>query len=131
MTSNELYRKLTPYRTEKYYAQMSDSGLKVNLSDLFSILIKDAARCNSYNSDIYYDLVSIEKDMLEYDPEKDFEPRWIGFRKMGVDGTSFVLQKAGDPSCYGSLSSNYFALYSITVEKDRYFYNLILNEYTV
>lgn len=132
MTSEQLYEKLTPYKTDKYFAQLLSDGLSVNLSDAFSKLIKDAARCNGYNSDVYYDLRTIDTAMKEFDPHKEFTPIWIGFRKLGVDGTSYILCKADNEAFYGSLSANYFALYSLTVENDHDdFYHVVLNEYTV
>ena len=107
-------------------------GLNFNTSWMFSTLIKDAARCNNYNSDIYYDLKYIDKRLENFNPDEEFEPIWIGFRKMGVDGTSFVLCKCNDSGCYGTLSQNYFALYSISIEPKEYGnFSVILSEYAV
>lgn len=132
MTSKNLFEKMKPSEQHIYLAQLNSHGLEFNQSDLFSRLIKDAARCNGYNSDIYYDMKYIDERMQEYNPDDEFEPIWIGFRKLGVDCTSFVLCRVADESVYGSLSSNYFALYCISIDgKEPGWYNVILNEYAV
>lgn len=132
MTSKELFEKMRPSNTQVYLAQYNSNGLDFNTSDMFSRLIKDAARCNNYNSDIYYDLCYIDKAMREFNPAEETEPIWIGFRKMGVDCTNFVLCRCGDDQVYGHMSTNYFALYSISIDKEEHgFYSVALNEYYV
>lgn len=132
MTSEQLFEKLKPSQSHVYLAQLNNRGLEFNTSDLMSQLIKDAARCNCYNSDIFYDLKYIEERFNNFNGEGDFEPIWIGFRKMGVDCTSFVLCRCNDEQVYGSLSENYFALYSLSVKEDEYdFYSVTLSEYNV
>ena len=133
MTSKELFTKMgSPSSKYSYLAQLNEQGLDFNISGLFSILIKDAARCNRFNSDIYYDMQIIEERMKTFNPEEEFEPIWLGFRKNGVDHTGFVLCKANDKQTYGTLPNNYFALYVITVEKQKNeLYDVILNEYYV
>jgi len=129
MTSEELYNKIKPIKIYRYSAQMLSDGLSFNVSDIFCRFVKDAARCNGYNSDVYYDMKYIEKRLREF-KEKEFEPIWVGFRKLGVDGTDYVLCRASDKQTYGTLASNYFALYSITIEKkDEGWYTVLLNEY--
>ena len=138
MTSKELFDNITPSNTEKYFAQLLADGMSVNLSSMYTKLIRDAARCNSYSSDVFYDLKHIERRMKEFNPNEEFEPIWIGFRKMGVDGTAYVLSRIDNDKPRESwlktytLSNNYFALYSITVEnRDHDFYDIVLNEYYV
>ena len=133
MTSKELYEKLSP-STEKLFrrAYLTEYGLEINLESMFSKFIRDAARCNAYNADVYYDIHSIKEALKNFDPEKVFEPIWVGFRKMGVDGTSYVLCNADKDYVYANLSSHYFALYSVNItpaESDSY--DIILREYAV
>lgn len=128
MTSKELYFKIAPDKTTRLLAQLGDNGLEVNMSTEFSRLIKDAARCNHYNSDVYYDIKEIHEQFKEYDG-KEFEPIWIGFRRMGVDGTSYVLARVEDNNPYRYLFREYFALYSVTVEKEEDRYYVCFNEY--
>lgn len=130
MTSRELYDKLSPCKTEKVMCQITDRGLNINTSDLFTRLIKDAARCNRYSSDVYYSLVEIDDAFYYYDPEKPIEPIWIAFRKDGVDHTSFVLSRIDDDKY--KIYREYFALYSVVVENDEHgFVNVYFNEYAV
>ena len=136
MTSKELFNAISPDHTKVYTGQLLKDGLNVNTSDIFSLLIKDAARCNSYNSDVYYDLLKIDTAFSNFDPTKEFEPIWIGFRKLGVDGTSYLLSRLGPEdrqgNIWGILFHEYFALYSITVEPDgESFYKIKLNTYNV
>ena len=130
MTSKELYSKIKPDETRRILAQLGDDGLEVNMSTEFSQLIKDAARCNHYNSDVYYDIKGIHERFKEYDGG-EFDPIWIGFRRMGVDGTSYVLARVEGLSTLFSyyLSSAYFALYSVMVEKENDNYVVCFNEY--
>lgn len=130
MTSLELYRKLTPNKTENYTAQLLNDGLSVNLSGFYTKLIKDAARCNDYSSDIVFDINGLNKKLKEFRAGQEFEPVWIGCRKMGVDGTDFVLARTeGD---YAKLHKNYFALYSVTVDRtDPDWYQITVSEYNM
>lgn len=130
MTSQELFNKMRPSTQKEFLAQLLTDGLNLNLSDIFCPLVKDAARCNSYQSDIYYDMVNIHKRLKEYKEGDEFEPIWVGFRKHGVDGTGYVLARTEEPSMYGSTEHNYFALYSITLKKDSPgWYYVVLSEY--
>lgn len=123
MTSKELYEKLKPYKERRFTCRLLVDGLSMNLSDIFCPLIKDAARCNSYQSDVYYDLKLIESTLKEFRPEDiGFDPIWIGFRKMGVDGTRFVLTRQENDTY---LTQSYFALYAITVQKRTYTYEYL------
>ena len=133
MTSKELFTKMgSPSNKHYYLAQFNERGLDFNTADMFSKLIKDAARCNRFNSDVYFDLKYIEERLKEYNPEEEFEPIWLGFRKNGIDSTAFVLCKCDNEITYGNLTSNYFALYVVTVEKKKNdLYDVILNEYYV
>ena len=131
--SVELYEKLHPtneQRTECHYDP--STGLSFNTSSIFSQLIKDAARCNGYNSDVYYDLKGIDQRLESYNPDKEFDPVWIGFRKLGVDGTAFVLSRCDDKeSVFVNLDRTYFALYSFMIEKNDDRYYAVFREYAV
>ena len=129
MTSKELFEKMNPER-HSYIAQFNSCGLDFNTSDIFSRLIKEAAKCECYNSDVFYDLKNIEESFKNFDPEKEFEPIWLGFRKMGVDCTNFVLCRVNDAGMYGKIADTYFVLYSLTVErKGEGFYTVYLTKY--
>lgn len=133
-TARKLYKELVPIQIEKYNAQMTGDGLSVNLSDMFSTLIKDAARCNGYQSDVYYSMCEINSRMKNYKPLDDFEPIFVAFRKLGVDGNNYILSRINDTnvSVRITLSREYFALYSIALEEDiPGWYNVIFSKYGV
>lgn len=130
MTIQELYAKMRPSKTETAHAQMLADGLSVNISDFFTQLIRDAARCNSYASDVYYDLCAIDRALKEYRTGQTFEPIFVGFRRHGVDGNSFILCRIGENQY--NAHQEYFALYSVMLEPDGDsgdWYNVVFNEY--
>ena len=136
MTSAELFKTLKPSRTKEFECyRLSTGGLSLNYSDVFSHLIKDAARTNRFQSDVYYSLKDIENTINNFDPDNMPDPIWVAFRKDGVDGTSYILVTYDDQNTYGSLSKRYFTLYSISFRReDSYFgerYFMDFNEYWV
>lgn len=131
MTIQELYTKLRPSKTETLTAQILADRMSVNLSTFFTTLIKDAARCNSYSSDIYYDLREIDENVHAYRGTEEFTPLFIGFRRHGVDGSSIVLSRinCANDNVY-IVHNEYFALYSVNVERDgEGWAKVIINEY--
>lgn len=134
MTAREAFDKICWTARKEYTAQLTEQcGLSLNLEDFFTRLIKDAARTNRFSSDIRYTLNEIEDQLREFKEGDEWKPIFIGFRRDGVDGTSFVLStinNAKDSS--QAIRERYFAFYGIDVkqEKDyRYFYRLSICEY--
>lgn len=136
MTSTELFNKLKPCSVksvEGYYRE--GHGLDINYSDIFNKLIKDAARTNRFQSDVYYVLKEIETTLNDYNPENPPEPIWAACRKDGVDGTGFLIVAYNQEKTYGSLSSRYFVIYSVSFRQEdseygkRYYVDF--NEYVV
>lgn len=119
MTSQELFEKLKPSKTETFEGYYREGyGLEVNFSDIFCQLIKDAARTNRFQSDVYYDLKEIEKALNEYDPDEPPDPIWVAFRKDGVDGTSFLINAREQMNSNLYLSNRYFMIYSVSFRKE-------------
>lgn len=130
MTSKELYNKLKSHKTETLTAQLLQNGLSVNMSSFYTKLIKDAARCSNYSSDVVYDIQGINKRLENFNPEEDYEPIWIGFRRQGVDHAGYILSRIDGLGSTLPLWNTYFALYSVTIEHDEgEFYKILLNEY--
>lgn len=129
MTIQQLYEKMRPSRTHDTTGQILADGLSVNISDFFTRLIKDAARCNSYSSDIYYSLREIDEKVRSYRGIAPFEPIFVGFRRHGVDGNTFILSRL-DGNPYNA-SREYFALYSVNVipEDGGGWCKVLFNEY--
>jgi len=132
LTSQELFDVIKPSSRKAYLAQLTDNGLSFNPVDMFSTFIKEAARCNDYNGDIIFDIEYLTERFISYRGE-EFEPVWIGFRKLGVDGTDYVLLRLENDIPWISLTKEYFALYSVSLEHNEYegLYNVILNKYNV
>ena len=135
MTIQELYAKLHPSREEQLSAQLLCDGLSVNLSSFFTKLIKDAARCNDYSSDLFYDMREIYDTMKAFRATQsmhEFTPMFVGFRRHGVDGNSFILSRLHNDlrgNVY-ALGQEYFALYSINVVNDcEGWYKVVIREY--
>jgi len=100
------------------------TGLEANLSTEFSQLIKEAARCNCYNSDVIYDIQRIQSMMEAFKPgdypnigsrDDDLPVIAMGFRKMGVDGNEFIMSRLNG-ECY-NVYKEYFAIYFVEVKR--------------
>ena len=60
----------------------------VNLSSILTFLIKEAAKCNSYSSDLFITWNGVEKSLYtELQGEQQF---FFGFREMGEDHLAFI-----------------------------------------
>lgn len=123
MSIEELYQRLTPTHIIEETAQMLADGLSVNLSGIFDTLIREAARCNAYAGDLFYDMAEINEKVRGYREGQDFAPLFVGFRRYGVDGSMLISARvlsglAEDDSVYGKLSREYFALYSVMILPD-------------
>ena len=126
----ELYERLRPSKATHANGQVLADTFSVNISDIMTRLIKDAARCNSYSSDVFYSLQKIDETVRNYRNFAEVEPIFIGFRRHGVDGNSFVMCRIGD-NPYNAYRE-YFALYSLTIEQkpDEFGWaTLVFNEY--
>ena len=133
MTSWNLYDKMTPSSTDSYVGQITEAGVNTNLSSFYNRLIKDAARCNNYQSDVVYNIMELMDALKTFRDDTNLDPIWIGFRRDGVDGTNFVLSRAenGKDSPERNIRREYFALYSVVVEHDPEigWVNIRINEY--
>lgn len=112
-----------PYSAEK--------KLDANLSSEFTELIRQAARCNRYASDLIYGIEDINEKMETWTGEKTLFV--FGFRRDGVDGNSFVLSRVNNEckSVY-DLHKLYFAIYFMEVKEDEEytsFYKVETNGY--
>ena len=122
--------KLYPASTMQETAQLLNDGLSVNMSSIYTKLIKDAARCNAYSSDILISVAALNEKLRSFNARTEWTPEIFGFRKMGVDHRSFVEARCEKP---GDAYQEYFALYSIDVKPSEYmgFYDVIMTEYAV
>lgn len=101
--------EVAPYSQEK--------KLSCNMSAIYSEFIKQAARCNRYNSDVIYDIQTINDAMETWTGEKTLFA--IGFRRDGVDGNSYIQSRLeNDCRNVWDIYKYYFALYFVEVEDD-------------
>lgn len=63
----------------------------INMSSIWTALIKEAARCQSYASDILIDIDSV-REKLEAENPVDFT-YYFGFRDNGVDHEQFIRNR--------------------------------------
>ena len=89
--------------------QFVNGHVNVNLSTIWSRLIKEAARvCDFYASDLLIDIASVE-NQLDVCVSNNEEHTWLfGFRRSGVDGNAFIAQR-------GIKSSEYVSMWSLTL----------------
>ena len=119
MTSLQLYEELIPKYSNRINAHVLMTGINYNFSTFFTKLIKDAARCNRFSSDVIYDIEGLRELFGRYSSGDNPEPVWIGFRKDGVDGTRYIeskLTQAEDN--IDILGDEYFVLYCVKIEPD-------------
>lgn len=115
-------------------AQLLDYShrIEANLSGEFSELIRQAARCNRYGSDLIYDINNINDAMETWTGEKTLFI--FGFRRDGVDGNSFVLSRVNiECKNISDIHKLYFAIYFMEVveymEYNMDFYKIVTDGY--
>ena len=88
----------------------------INLSSILDILIKEAAKCVRYASDLFISWKQVEESLCvetETYPTKRF---FFGFRDMGVDHLAYINSKY-DPDNIG-ISPDYRCIYMLKGELD-------------
>lgn len=125
----EAVSKMIIRKQTVYPCTLMEGGLNVWESGMFTQLIREAARCNDYSSDVVYDLNDISEKFRTFDPKHGFDTKYIAFRKLGVDSESFIRCKIKRGT---SLYNEYFAFYTIDVLPDEgNYYNVVFREYSV
>ena len=86
---------------------------ELNWSSIQTRLIREAVVCSHWASDIIITINSIQSALDEGNfTEKEF---LIGFRELGVDGTSYVNARLESPEMYGN---PYFKIFKLTATCD-------------
>lgn len=99
---------------EKLYIEKGRSGkFGLNYSTILTVLIKEAAQCEHYASDLFIDWQSVAA-FIE-DPTPGTRTWLFGFRDMGVDGEMFVKARLESPGCYGN---PYRVIYGLIIDKN-------------
>lgn len=108
---------------EKIEARVTANGIDVNLSSSFTAMIKEAAKCNRFSSDLIYDIQTINSRLSSFDlfDEESYSPILIACRKDGVDGNGFITSRVEDASrnCAFAICfpGSYFSVFAVTFEK--------------
>lgn len=111
---------------EKIEARVTANGIDVNLSSSFTAMVKEAAKCNRFSSDLIYDIQTINARLNLFDlfDEECYSPILIACRKDGVDGNGFITSRVENASrnCAFAICfpENYFSVFAITFEKSEY-----------
>jgi hypothetical protein len=112
---------------EKIEARVTANGIDVNLSSSFTAMIKEAAKCNRFSSDLVYDIQIINERLNFFDlyDEESYSPILIACRKDGVDGNGFILSRVENASqnCAFAICfpEHYFSVFAITFTKSEDF----------
>lgn len=94
-----------------------ETGMRdeLNWSSIQTRLIREAVVCSHWASDIIITINHIQSVLDEEDfTEKEF---LIGFRELGVDGTSYVNARLESPEMYGN---PYFKIFKLTATCDEF-----------
>lgn len=96
----------------------------LNMSTIFTELIKQAARCESYSSDICYEIQEIMNGISGITPPETIlgengegKTYMFGFRNMGVDHDNFIKSRL-DGSPYCDVRLLYRRIYLLRFEPD-------------
>lgn len=85
-------------RLSKEEGQLIISGgnasVDINMSSIWTELIKEAAKCDSYSSDVLIDIDAVREKLASGKPE-DFT-YYFGFRDNGVDHEAFIRRRGSD-----------------------------------
>ena len=81
------YKKTCIMETSGQYNVMLHKW-DVNLSSILTFLIKEAAKCNFYSSDLFITWSGVEKSL--YTERYGKQQFFFGFREMGVDHLAFI-----------------------------------------
>lgn len=85
-------------RLSKEEGQLIISGgnvsVDINMSSIWTELIKEAAKCDSYSSDVLIDIDAVREKLASGKPE-DFT-YYFGFRDNGVDHEAFIRNRGSE-----------------------------------
>lgn len=78
----------------QFFIRNGKVSTNINMSSIWTALIKEAAKCESYASDIILDIDSIREKMECRDAENF--TYYLGFRDHGVDHEAFIRSRGKD-----------------------------------
>lgn len=119
MNNMEAVKTINSFPRKVIHSETGRSGkFGINLSSEFSMLIKEAANCAHYASDLIYGINAINEAVEAGNEYTEY----FGFRDMGVDHESYINSRLANPACYGSIAKEYRRIVCMEVVKDDYYY---------
>lgn len=88
----------------------------INYSDILTRLIKEAAECKSYSSDLWITWKYNVDQPLD-DEELESKTVWFGFRELGVDHGEYIKHKVNEPESYGDYNKEYYSIWRLDIEE--------------
>lgn len=79
---------ITYTATGNIYEWDGENRVSINMSSIYTALIKEAAKCENYASDVLYDIKHVEEEL--YENMKETSNVFFGFRDMGVDHKEYI-----------------------------------------
>ena len=101
--------------------RLTNGEHSVCTASIYTVLIKEAAKCHNYSSDVLYDIQYIENLLKQTDvilPSNIY----FGFRKLGVDGFEIIRERVCQPEIFledsPKVEDAYFAMYIISLSEE-------------
>ena len=100
--------------TGSIYELDGKNRVSINMSSIYTALIKEAAKCDNYASDVLYDIKHVEEEL--YENMKETSMVFFGFRDMGVDHNDYIKWHIEDDD----LKETYRTICVIEIKKNVY-----------
>ena len=100
--------------TGSIYELDGKNRVSINMSSIYTALIKEAAKCENYASDVLYDIKHVEEEL--YENMKETSNIFFGFRDMGVDHKEYIKWHVEDYN----LEETYRTICIIEIKKNVY-----------
>lgn len=106
---------------ENTISRITNGEHSVCTAGIYTTLIKEAAKCQNYSSDVLYDIQYIENSLKQIDiiPPSNF---YFGFRKLGVDGFEIIRERIclseTFPEDSPKVEDVYFSIYIISLSEE-------------
>lgn len=100
--------------TGSIYEWNDKTHVSINMSSIYTALIKEAAKCDNYASDVLYDIKHVEEEL--YENMKETSRVFFGFRDMGVDHNDYIKWHIEDDD----LKETYRTICIIEIKKNVY-----------
>lgn len=101
--------------------RLTNGEHSVCTASIYTVLIKEAAKCHNYSSDVLYDIQYIENLLKQTDvilPSNIY----FGFRKLGVDGFEIIRERIclseTFPEDSPKIEDVYFSIYIISLSEE-------------